>query len=54
MALCMLEQVCVRMSLAYVCKLDHVYTDFYLENPKQRNRAEAKQDRKCKSRNLTC
>ena len=54
MASCTLEQVCVRMSSAYVCRLDHVYADPYPKNPKQRNRAEAKQDRKCKSSNLTC
>ena len=27
----MLEQVCVRISLAYVCRLDHAYVDTYLE-----------------------
>ena len=27
-----LEQVCVRMSLAYMRKLDHAYTDPYPEN----------------------
>ena len=28
-----LGQVYIRMSLAYVCKLDHVYADPYPENP---------------------
>ena len=27
-----LEQVCIRMSLAYVRKLYHAYADLYLEN----------------------
>ena len=27
-----LEQVCVRMSLACMCKLDHAYADPYPEN----------------------
>ena len=48
MASCMLEQVCVCISSACVHRLDHVYADPYLKKPKQRNRAEAKQDRKCK------
>ena len=28
---CTLEQVCVRMSSTYVCKLDHAYIDPYPE-----------------------
>ena len=46
------EQVYVHMSSAYVHRLDHVYTDPYLENPNQyRNRAKTQN---VQSNNLSC
>ena len=50
-----LEQVCVRMSLAYVCRLDHAYADPYpknLINTETEQKLNKKEKRK--SSNLTC
>ena len=54
-ASCTLEQVCVRMSLACMRRLDHVYADPYLENLIN-TKIEQKPNKieNCKSSNLTC
>ena len=54
-----LEQVCVRMSLACMCKLDHAYADPYLENLinteiEQKTNKIKKKKKTVKSSNLTC